>query len=206
MQQYLYYFHDPMCSWCWAFRPLWTEIVAGLPGNVTAQRVLGGLAPNTDQPMPVEMQSKIKGIWQSIQQTVPGTPFNFDFWEKCTPRRSTYAACRAVIAARKQNSENEEAMILAIQQACYLEARNPSDLNTLVDLANEIGLDSNLFCADMHSPTVNQALMQEIEFTQKLNVKSFPTLLLENKEVFSSISYDYKDSRRVLQQIRQLGR
>lgn len=206
MNLHLYYFHDPMCSWCWAFRPLWKQIVEGLPDNVIAQCVLGGLAPDTDQPMPVEMQTKIKGIWQSIQQTVPGTQFNFDFWEKCLPRRSTYTACRAVIAARKQDSKSEEAMILAIQQAYYLEAKNPSDLNTLVELANEIGLDSDLFCSDMNSPAVNQALRQEIEFTQRLNVKGFPTLLLKINGIYTNITHDYKDSSSVLHQIRKLNR
>jgi len=80
----LYYFHDPMCCWCWAFRPRWQEIVAGLPDHVRSQRILGGLAPDSDQTMPAEMQAKLKSIWQKIQQTVPGTPFNFEFWEKCT--------------------------------------------------------------------------------------------------------------------------
>jgi putative protein-disulfide isomerase len=60
MQPHLYYFHDPMCSWCWAFRPLWNEILTGLPENVIVQRILGGLAPDTDQPMPIEMQIQIK--------------------------------------------------------------------------------------------------------------------------------------------------
>jgi putative protein-disulfide isomerase len=55
------------------------------------------------------------------------------------PRRSTYAACRAVIAARRQNPGYEEKMILAIQQAYYLEARNPADSHTLIELASEIG-------------------------------------------------------------------
>jgi putative protein-disulfide isomerase len=74
----LYYFHDPMCSWCWAFRPRWQEITAGLPDSVGYRRVLGGLAPDTDQAMPKEMQAKLRAIWQTIQQTVPSTPFNFE--------------------------------------------------------------------------------------------------------------------------------
>jgi len=191
MKQHLYYFHDPMCSWCWAFRPLWNEIVAGLPENVIAQRILGGLAPDTDQPMPVEMQAKLKGIWQTIQQAVPGTQFNFDFWEKCTPRRSTYQACRAVIAARNQDPANEEAMILAIQQAYYLEAKNPSDLNTLIELADQIGLDHKQFIADIKSPAINQTLMKEIVFMQRMGVNGFPTLLLENKDA-SSVLHQVK--------------
>ncbi len=204
MQSRLYYFHDPMCSWCWAFTPLWNDIVSGLPENVIAQRILGGLAPDTDQPMPLEMQTKLKGIWQKIQQVVPGTEFNFDLWEKCSPRRSTYQACRAVIAARNQALANEEAMILAIQQAYYLEARNPSDVDTLIALSDKIGLDRDSFIADMKSPAVNQVLMQEIEFMEKLGVKGFPTLLLENKGVFTNIPYDYKDVSSVLHQLKLL--
>ena len=205
MSLHLYYFHDPMCSWCWAFRPLWNEIVTGLPEHVIAQRVLGGLAPDTNQPMPAEMQAKIKGIWQTIQQTVPSTQFNFDFWEKCVSRRFTYAACRAVIAARKQEPSNEEAMILVIQQAYYLEAKNPADLNTLIKLADQLGLDRERFIVDMKSLAVNQVLMQEIEFTQRLNVKVFPTMLLENNGVFTNIMHDYQNAKIVLDHVKQLS-
>jgi len=201
----LYYFHDPMCSWCWAFRPRWQEIVEGLPDLVRSQRVLGGLAPDTDQAMPTDMQAKLKGIWQKIQQTVPGTPFNFEFWERCVPRRSTYAACRAVIAARRQNPGYEENMILAIQQAYYLEARNPADRNTLIELANEIGLDRALFSADMESPAVHEELLKEIEFTHRLEVKDFPTLLLEKEGVFTGIQHEYNDVKAVLHQIKRLS-
>ncbi len=205
MQYHLYYVHDPMCSWCWAFRPLWNEIVTGLPENVIAQRILGGLAPDTDQPMPLEMQAKLKGIWQKIQQVVPSTQFNYDFWGNCSPRRSTYQACRAVIAARKQGHQNEEPMILAIQLAYYLEARNPADLDTLIELADQIGLDHEQFKTDIKSPAINEALMQEIEFMQKRGVTGFPTLLLESKGVFTNIAHDYKDANSVLYQVKKIN-
>ncbi|WP_374088202.1 DsbA family protein [Methylomicrobium lacus] len=201
----LFYFHDPMCSWCWAFRPRWQEIVAGLPDLVRSQRVLGGLAPDTDQAMPTDMQDKLRSIWQKIQQTVPGTPFNFEFWERCVPRRSTYTACRAVIAARRQNPGCEENMILAIQQAYYLEARNPADRNTLIELANEIGLDRALFSADMESPAVHEELLKEIEFTHRLEVKGFPTLFLEKEGVFTGIQHEYNDVKAVLHRIKRLS-
>lgn len=72
-------------------------------------------------------------------------------------------------------------MILAIQQASYLEARNPADMSTLLELAKEIGLDSARFSADMESPAVHEVLLKEIGFTRKLDVKGFPTLLLKRK-------------------------
>lgn len=201
----LYYFHDPMCSWCWAFRPLWIEIVAGLPDNVNCRRILGGLAPDTELAMPIDMQAKLQTVWKKIQQTVPGIQFNFDFWEQCMPRRSTYAACRAVIAARLQGAEHEEAMILAIQQAYYLAARNPADKGTLVELATEIGLDITVFSMDIDSPSVHQILFQEIEFTNRLEVNGFPTLLLEREGVFTGIEHNYDNADAILQQVRSLS-
>jgi putative protein-disulfide isomerase len=202
----LYYFHDPMCSWCWAFRPFWKEIVAGLPDSVSNQRILGGLAPDTDQSMPADMQTKLKNVWLKIQQVVPGTPFNFDFWENCTPRRSTYRACRAVIAARQQAPEFEETMILAIQTAYYLQARNPANSSTLIELASEIGLDCALFSLDLESSSVHAALSKEIAFTRELAVNGFPALLLERAGIFTAISIDSFDSKAVLKQIKHLSR
>ena len=93
-----------MCSWCWGFRPIWTEIKTNLPQEIEVKYLLGGLAPDSDEPMPKQMQSDISGYWRRIQQHIPGTKFNFDFWDKCEPRRSTYPSCRAVIAARKQEA------------------------------------------------------------------------------------------------------
>ena len=63
----LLYFHDPMCSWCWAFRPAFTALRALLPAGLPLRRVVGGLAPDNDQPMAQEMRAKLKGTWQTIQ-------------------------------------------------------------------------------------------------------------------------------------------
>ena len=94
----LYYVLDPMCSWCWAFRSSWLALLEELPDSVTVRYVLGGLAPDSDEPMPQAQRESIRQIWQSIAQRT-GTEFNLDFWTRNTPRRSTYPACRAVIAA-----------------------------------------------------------------------------------------------------------
>ena len=69
----LFYVHDPMCSWCWAFKPALTELHAPLPESVRLQRVLGGLAPDSDVPMPLQMQQVMQQTWQQIQSVVQGT-------------------------------------------------------------------------------------------------------------------------------------
>lgn len=197
----LLYFHDPMCSWCWAFRPAFTALRAQLPTDLTLRRVVGGLAPDNDQPMPKEMREKVKGFWRTIQETVPGTRFNFAFWENCTPRRSTYNACRAVLAAARQSPRHEDLMIEAIQRAYYLDARNPSDLDTLIELAAEIGLDRERFVAEIASDAVEAQLREEVAFARSGPIHGFPSLAVRTESGLHPVEVDYRDSEAMRKQI-----
>lgn len=194
----LYYFHDPMCSWCWGFRPAAECLFATLPANVIRINVLGGLAPDRETPMPAAQRDIIRSHWQRIEASL-GTEFNYDFWTRCTPRRSTYPACRAVIAAAKQ--DREEAMIVAIQEAYYLGAKNPSDTSTHIDLAARQGLDVEQFRSDLDASATNQELQRQIGFSRRRGVMSFPTLLLNINGVYQSIDVNYSDHSAMLEQI-----
>ncbi len=197
----LYYAHDPMCSWCWGFRPVWNELQLALKGRVNVQYVLGGLATDTQQPMSEQMQKNIQDTWRVIQKEIPGTKFNFDFWKNCQPRRSTHLACRAVIAARMQQAGIEQDILLAIQQAYYLQAQNPSDLDTLINIAKNTGLDEHIFVDDIQSATCQKVLFEEIQICRQLNMQSFPGLVLKQGELCTLIKIDYTDSKKILAQI-----
>jgi len=189
----LFYIHDPMCSWCWGFAPTLKKLIASLPDDIVVRRVLGGLAKDTDAPMPEAMQTMLQNTWRNIEEKIPGTHFNFDFWTQCQPRRSTYPSCRAVIAARAQGTQFDELMTHAIQTAYYQQARNPSDNDTLVDLANELGLDKDRFKEDLLSAETQQQLETEIELSRELYAESFPSLVLQRGESTWRISVDYND-------------
>ncbi len=197
----LYYVHDPMCSWCWAFVPVWNTIKQNLPDDVKVQYLLGGLAPDSNEPMPSAMQAAISGYWKTIMQRVPGTTFNFDFWEKCEPRRSTYPSCRAVIAARKQDVSKEEPMIRAIQEGYYLRAMNPSNDTTLITMAGELGLNTVQFEKDLNSAETQQTLMEEINMGQAIGAQGFPSLILKNESGYRFIALDYNDANVTLAQL-----
>jgi len=201
----LYYVHDPMCSWCWAFRPVWNRVKAKLPESVTVKYLLGGLAPDSDTSMIAAQQAEIQGHWKAIQSRVPGTMFNFDFWRVCTPRRSTYPACRAVIAARRQKPLLEDAMIRAIQEAYYLQARNPSDDDVLVSLAATLGLKTEAFRADLNAPAAQKKLMADIRIHQGIGVRGFPGLVLETRGNYRQIRIDYNNANAVLHQIQKFA-
>ncbi len=194
----LYYFHDPMCSWCWGYKPTAQQLFTSLPRGVQRTNVLGGLAPDSDEPMPAEQRTAIASYWRHIAEKL-GTKFNYDFWDQCEPRRSTYPACRAVLAAARQGKE--EAMILAIQEAYYLRAQNPSDNSTLIALATELELESERFAADLNSADVNNELRRQVLFARQSPISGFPSLVLDIDGIRSPITVDYEDHTTSLREI-----
>lgn len=201
MDKVLYYVHDPMCSWCWAFNKTWAIIQSSLPSSIEVRYLLGGLAPDSDQPMATDLQEKISEGWYRIQQHVPGTEFNHNFWTLCKPRRSTYPSCRALIAARMLDRAAEKPMLLAIQQAYYLHAKNPADDEVLIECAGEIGLDESEFSALLNHSSTQQQLLMEIKLARSIGASSFPSIVLQQGEQTRLLRYDYNDPQVLLNQL-----
>ena len=193
MSKKLIYVHDPMCSWCFGFSKVYQQLAEQLPENIKLIRLLGGLAPDTDEIMPESTRQMVQQNWQRIEQLIPGVEFNYDFWTKCQPRRSTYPACRAVIAAREQGDEFDVSMTRQIQQAYYRQARNPSDNEILIELAGEIGLDQGRFSAQLVADQTQQRLLDEIAMARSIGISGFPSLVLQNDGKLESVLVKYTD-------------
>ncbi|CAM9719597.1 unnamed protein product [Heterosigma akashiwo] len=197
----LLYVYDPMCSWCWGYRPVWLAVSSSLKDRIQIGYVLGGLAPDNDEPMPENMKSFLQQTWRRIEQQL-GTEFNHDFWSTCAPRRDTYKACRASLAARYQGKE--EAMVHGIQQAYYLRAMNPSDYGVLEQVAQNCELDLEKFTRDIYSQELNEKLMEEIEFAQTLPIQGFPSLVLQKESSLVPIPVDYSNPENTVRAILDL--
>ena len=190
-----------MCSWCWAFKPTWDRVKEELLGQVKVNYLLGGLAPESNQPMAIETRKYVKGNWKRIQEMIPDTRFNYDFWTSCEPRRSTYPACRAVICAKQQHPDFENLMIYGIQKSYYLEAQNPSNDDVLINIAESLGLDIEKFKMDLKSSQINEILIDEIKLTRSMDINSMPSLALKINGTLKGIDIDYLDANYIVKQI-----
>ena len=190
-----------MCSWCWAFKPTWDSVTKALLGKVKVNYLLGGLAPDSNQPMPIETREYVKGNWKRIQEMIPDTRFNYDFWTSCEPKRSTYPACRAVICAKQQHPDFENLMIYGIQKSYYLEAQNPSNDDVLINIAESLGLDIEKFKMDLKSSQINEILLDEIKLTRSMDINSMPSLVLKINGTLKGIDINYLDANYIVKQI-----
>ena len=194
----LYYIHDPMCSWCYAFSDTFNELIDQLPSNIDIKYICGGLAPNSNEPMPLNMRKSIQNIWYDITARV-GTKFNHDFWILNTPRRSTYLSCQACVSARVQNKEKK--MIKEIQKAYYLNAKNPSNGDILIQCANNINLDIEKFKNDLYSNDILEIFQNDLTKRKELNIYSFPSLVLQIDNEINNIDIQFNNSNKILENI-----
>ena len=193
----LYYIHDPMCSWCWAYRPTLERLRQQLPGAVEWRNLLGGLAPDSAEPMPEKTRKMVQAHWQRMKLEL-GTEFNFDFWTVCKPRR--YSSCRAALAAAEQGMEEE--MILAIQEAYYLRAMNPSNEETLLTLAAELGMDAEAFRMSLLSAETEQELQAQISQARAWPIDGLPSLVLQTGQDIRLLPLDYRSCEVTMKAIR----
>ncbi|MEH6617917.1 MAG: hypothetical protein V7699_08760, partial [Porticoccus sp.] len=56
----LIYIMDPMCSWCYAFHPQLTTLISKLKPEIKVLCYMGGLAVDSQDPMPENMQQAIQ--------------------------------------------------------------------------------------------------------------------------------------------------
>lgn len=164
---------------------------------------MGGLASDSDQVMAKEMQEYIQGHWHAVAKRT-GATFNFDFWSNNQARRSTYPACRAVIAAGQQG-DHKATMIQAIQEAYYLKAKNPSDTETLVQCAESIGINKEQFAQDMQSQTIEALFKHDLAQCQQWGIGGFPSLIFRRGDDVQMISNGFTELNHLVQRWDELS-
>jgi len=92
-------------------------------------------------------------------------------------------------------------MICAIQEAYYLQARNPSDDDVLIGLAERLELDAERFHKDLNAAKTRDRFVEEVLLSQQLGAQGFPSLILKEEESLRAIRIDYSDAEMILQQI-----
>jgi putative protein-disulfide isomerase len=172
-----------------------------LQGKLDIAYVVGGLAPETDTPMSLEMQAYLQQTWRKVSQHT-GVTFNYDFWSLNIPKRSTYPACKAVLVARQAGLEL--AMYEAIQRLYYQRAGNPSEYANLYQLAEELGLERQEFIQQIHSDAIDGLLQQEIRLVERLGAQGFPGLVLQGCKHTHLIEHSYTNVEENLTRIQAL--
>ncbi|ACU60193.1 DsbA family protein [Chitinophaga pinensis] len=187
----LFYFTDPMCSWCYGFSTTVKKIKEEHP-DVDLQIISGGFAPFSDQVVTDEYRKFLEYHWRNVnlrsgQQFDHAMKFVSD-----TFRYDTEPSSRALTVVQSLLPEKDFEYLRLLQQSFYVEGRDITNDGVLADLAEAIGIDKHTFSARFHSDEMKRKTLQGFEFSRQLGVQGFPTLLTLEKGAVKVICRGYQ--------------
>ncbi len=177
----LWYFADPMCSWCWGFSPVIEALREEYRPRLKIALVLGGLHPGETAPMTPAGREEILHHWHQVHERT-GQAFRFDGAMPAGFVYDTEPPSRAVVTAGSLAPDSIFAMFKAIQTAFYAEGRDVTQRDILADLASELGLERAAFLPGFDSEEAHARIRAHFRQARQVGVRGFPTLILQQGE------------------------
>jgi putative protein-disulfide isomerase len=187
----LFYFADPMCSWCWGFSPVMRAITESIGVRASVRLVVGGLRAGETRPLDEKAKAVLRHHWEEVEQTT-GQRFSFSFFDREGFVYDTEPACRAMVVMRSFAPEATLAYLEAIHKAFYVENRDVSDPSVLADTAKTFALDPAAFIALFEAPEIIEATLADFRAVASAGVTGFPTVILRSGEGFSLLTAGYQ--------------
>lgn len=186
----LWYFADPMCSWCWGFSPVIEAVRKAYRTRLKITLVLGGLRSDGAAQTPAQRE-EILHHWREVHAR-SGQPFRF---EGAMPQGFVYDTeppSRAVLAAGSLDPEQTFPMYKAIQSAFYAEGRDVTRSDILADLAAGLGLDRSAFLQAFDSAAMHGKTQAHFKHARQAGVRGFPTLILQRGEELRLVTHGWQ--------------
>ena len=183
----LWYFADPMCSWCWGFSPVIETLRDEYHERTKIALVLGGLRPGETAPMTVANREEILHHWYQVHERT-GQPFRF---EDALPEGFVYdtePASRAVTAIGGIEPALIFPLFKAIQSAFYAEGRDVTQTAVLVGLATGLGVEAARFLGAFDSDDARAHTQAHFRHARQAGVRGFPALILQQDTQLHPIS------------------
>lgn len=174
----LWYFADPMCSWCWGFSPVIEAVRDQYRDRVKIALVLGGLRPGETSPLSAAGREEILHHWRAVQART-GQPFRF---EGALPQGFVYdtePASRAVASVGGMETALIFPLFKAIQSAFYADGRDVTQSGVLAELAAGLGVNAAAFLRAFDSDAARARTQAHFRQARQAGVRGFPALILQ---------------------------
>ena len=196
----LWYFADPMCSWCWGFAPVITAIGETYGDRLPLRLMMGGLRPGTAEPVTPEFREEILQHWHEVHAST-GQPFKFD---GAMPEGFVYDTeppSRAVIAVESLNPQAGFAYFKSVQAAFYTEGRDVTRPLTLAVLAEQMDISPTRFLERFDADDIKQQTQMDFRQTWEAGVRGFPTVVLQRDSQYALLTTGYRPIEELVSEI-----
>ncbi|RFZ94873.1 DsbA family protein [Mucilaginibacter conchicola] len=172
----IYYFTDPMCSWCYGFSPTVQQLKENYP-NIDLQIISGGFSPFSKQVVNDEYREFLEFHWRNVNK-MSGQYFDHAMkFVSDTFRYDTEPSSRALVVVQNLMPGKDFEYLSLLQKAFYVNGLDITKADVLADVAEELGVDRNSFLEHFDSDDAKRKTIHGFEFSRQLGVQGFPTLL-----------------------------
>jgi predicted DsbA family dithiol-disulfide isomerase len=181
-------FTDPVCIWCWGTEPIFRALETHYPDLVEFRYVMGGLVDDinnfADPGNGIDAgaegaNEQIVEHWIEAVEVhgMPVKPEGFHLFSNEFP--STYPQNIAYKAAQIVDPGKADAYLRRIREATLTEAKVTGDVDVLIELACEVGLERAVFSKALKSKKAEQAFHADLRLNHEAGVEVFPSFLVE---------------------------
>lgn len=196
----LHYYADPMCSWCWGFAPVMSQIKTAYADRIKIALTMGGLRPGTSETVTPQFRAEILRHWREVQDFT-GQSFVF---EGAMPEGFIYdtePASRAVIVVAGLNPAATFAYLKSIQAAFYLQKQNITQADILATLAESFEIKPEDFLAQFDSEEIKKKTHAHFVQARQAGVRGFPTLILQAQSDSKLLANGYRSFEQLCPEI-----
>jgi predicted DsbA family dithiol-disulfide isomerase len=206
------YYTDPLCSWSWAFEPVWRRFYFEYGDRLDLRYRMVGMIPDwmhyqdpiNDVSRPVQMIP----LWIQVRH-ISGMPLDERLWIE-DPPESSYPACVAVKAAELQSREAAQSYLRRLREAAMCERRNIARRDVLIDVAcgfteERPGLiDVERFEGDLEGSEAREAFVEDIKQARYFGIGRFPALTLRRPGGMGVVLIGYRPYEALVDGLRRL--
>ncbi|SMD13364.1 putative protein-disulfide isomerase [Desulfocicer vacuolatum DSM 3385] len=206
MDRKIIYIGDPMCSWCYGFKPELNKALESIGPDYGFEMIMGGLKPYAQSPMDENLITFLKGHWKEVS-TATGQPFKYALLERKDFYYDSEVPSRAVLAVRELLPEKEFEFFQHIQHAFYAENQDTNRPDTYLRILDEMGISAkDRFLEKFSSILLKDKTRAEFMRVREMGVSGFPALLLNDNGSLKRIGSGYAKADLIVAKIRQCGR
>ena len=185
----IYQFTDPVCVWCWGNEPVMRAIDYLYGNKVGIEYIMGGLIEEIttlydlkgSKRQIIERANAIMAEhWLSASER-HGMPVNTRHMALFSERYpSSFPQSIAYEAARRIDSTAAKRLLRRIREATFVEARRTSQIDVLIELAAEVGIDAARFIDEYTTGEAQNDFSQSRMKCRRNGITGFPSYLIKN--------------------------
>jgi putative protein-disulfide isomerase len=174
----LIYGFDPLCGWCFAFRPTMHALHTAFP-DLPIELLMGGLVLGERvRPIAHDREYLVRGLAEveRVAGVRAGAPFFEGLLAAGSYVSNSEPPCRAVVTMQELAPERAFAFAHALPAAYYEQGQPLDDPAVIGEIAAAQGVDADRFIAHWQSDAAHESTQRAFVVARAAGIVSYPTL------------------------------